>query len=68
MSTPGSVYRTREDADPERERAALGEIYAFILERHQSKGTAAARDPETINGTRPREVSADGPSIQQTPK
>ncbi len=65
MSTPGSVYRTREDADPERERAALGEIYAFILERHQSKGTAAAGDPETINGTVFEGDSADARSIPE---
>ncbi len=68
MSTPPISYRTREDADPERERAALAEIYAFILECHQRKGTAPAGDPEIVNGTRQREVSADGPSIQQTPK
>ncbi len=67
MSTPGSVYRTREDADPEQERAALGEIYAFILERHQSKGTAAAGGPDIVNGTRSREVSADGTSIPEKP-
>ncbi len=68
MSTPRIIYRTREDADPEREQAALAVIYVFILERHQRKGTAPAGDPEIINGTESREISADGPRIQQTPK
>ncbi len=69
MSTPGIGYRTREDADPERQRAALGEIYAFILERHQRKGTACGGGPEITDGTVIEEGdSARGDSIQQTPE
>ncbi len=60
------TFTTREDADPEREQAALANVYAFLV-RHKQQGIAAAGDPETINGTRSREVSADATSIPEKP-
>ena len=68
MSIPRIAHLTREEADTERQRAVLGEIYAFILERHQRKGTAPAGGPEITDGTAIQGDSARGDSIQQTPK
>lgn len=68
MSTPRIAHLTREEADTERQRAALGEIYAFILQCHQRKGTAPPGDPEITDGTATEGDSARGDSIQQTPK
>ncbi len=61
------TYRTRAGSRPEEEASALANIYEVVLQRHQKKGTAAAGDPEIINGTRSREVSADGTSIPEKP-
>ncbi len=68
MSGHRITYLTLEGAAPEDEAPTLANVYELILRRyHQGKGIAAAGDPETINGTRSREVSADGTSIPEEP-
>lgn len=65
MTGHGITYATREGITPAQERATLAEVFAFVIGCHQKKGTAAAGDPETINGTVFEGDSADARSIPE---
>lgn len=46
MSASTVAYSSRADATPERERAALGAVYGFVLRRHAERNASEPGDGE----------------------